>query len=68
MELMAVNPRKRFGLPMTNDFTVWNLDRVFTVEPERFLSMGRATPFAGHKLYGECVATVCDGKLVYNLG
>jgi len=65
VELLAVNPRKRFEIPMGNDFTVWNLHKEFTVNPEAFLSKGKATPFAGWQLQGECVLTVCDGNVVY---
>ena len=64
--LISENPRKRFGLPLGDDFTVWDLDEEFTVDPEQFLSMGRATPFAGWKLNGTCVLTVCQGKVVYS--
>ena len=66
IELMAINPRVRFGLPLTNDFTVWDLGKEKTVDPDTFLSLGRATPFAGRKVLGECLATVCDQKIVYN--
>ena len=65
VQLMCVNPRERFSLPFGNDFTVFDVKKPFTVTPEAFLSMGRATPFAGMELYGECVLTVCDGKAVY---
>ena len=65
IELMALNPRKRFGIPMGEDFTVWNLEKEVTVDPAEFLSMGKATPFTGWKLNGECVLTVCDGAVVY---
>ena len=65
IELLAVNPRKRFNIPLGEDYTVWNLDDVFTVDPDDFLSMGKATPFTGWKLFGECVLTVCDGRVVY---
>ena len=65
IELLCVNPRKRFGIPMGNDFTVWDLSKEYTVDPERFLSQGKATPFAGWKLKGICKMTVCDGKIVY---
>ena len=65
VELMAVNPRNRFKIPMGNDFAVWNLNKEVTVDPADFLSRGKATPFAGWKLQGECVLTVCDGKVVY---
>ncbi len=63
--LMTENPRKRFGIPQGNSFTVWDLDREFTVDPAAFASMGKATPFAGWKLSGVCMCTVCDGNIVY---
>ena len=66
VQLISENPRKRFHLPMGDDFTVWDLDEEFAVDPEQFLSMGRATPFAGWKLNGTCVLTVCQGKVVYS--
>ena len=65
VELLAVNPRKRFEIPLGDDFTVWNLHKEFTVDPEEFLSKGKATPFAGWQLQSECVLTVCDGNVVY---
>ncbi len=66
IELLSDNPRKRFDIPLGNDFSVWKLDEEFIVEPESFLSKGRSTPFAGEKLFGECVLTVCDGKIVFS--
>ncbi len=65
VELLSTNPRKRFGIPAGEDFTVWNLSKEFTVDPSEFLSKGKATPFEGWKLKGECMLTVCDGKIVY---
>ena len=65
-ELMAVNPRKRFGLSVDNaGFAVFELDESFTVNPEEFLSLGRATPFCGMKLYGKNMLTYHRGKVVY---
>ncbi|MBO5868851.1 MAG: dihydroorotase [Oscillospiraceae bacterium] len=65
IELLALNSRKRFNIPLGNDFTVWNLSKEVTVDSEQFLSQGKATPFEGWKLMGECEMTVCDGKIVY---
>ena len=65
VELLCVNPRKRFGLPLGNDYSVWDLEAEYTVDPAEFLSMGKATPFEGWKVCGRCMATVCDGKTVY---
>ncbi len=64
-ELLVENPRKRFGIPMGEDFSVWDLDACEEVDPAKFISKGHATPFAGRKLYGKCLLTVCDGKIVY---
>ena len=65
VETMCVNPRKRFGIPMGNDFSVWDLGKSYTVDPETFKTMGRATPFTGHTLRGKCLMTVVDGEVVY---
>ena len=65
IELLAINPRKRFDIPMGSDFTIWDLEKTFTLDPDEFLSKGKATPFAGWTLQGECVMTVCNGKVVY---
>ncbi len=67
MELLVINPRLRFNIPFGNDFTVWNLNKEITVDPSEFLSMGRATPFEGMKLYGECAMTVRNGKTVWSI-
>ncbi len=66
VELMVINPRKRFDIPLGKDFSVWDLEREFTVDPDKFLSKGRATPFEGENLFGVCLLTVCNGKVVYN--
>ena len=65
IEMLSIAPRKRFNIPLGEEFTVWNLNEEFTVDPEEFLSMGKATPFAGWKLKGQCMLTVCDGNIVY---
>ena len=65
MELMCINPRQRFGLPMGEDFSVWDLSAEYIVDPADFLSMGKASPFTGTKLFGKCVMTVHDGNIVY---
>ena len=67
MELMVINPRKRFGIDLGCDYTVWDLNAEYEIDPEEFLSMGKATPLAGWKVFGKCMATVCDGKVVYKV-
>ena len=65
MELLVTNPRERFGIPMGNDFTIWDLEAEYAIDPEEFLSMGKATPLAGWKVNGRCMATICNGEVVY---
>ena len=65
IELMSLNPHKRFGLDIGDSYTVWDLNKQFSVNPNEFFSKGRATPFENAKLFGECVLTVCNGKIVY---
>ncbi len=64
-ELLVTAPRERFGLPYGEDFSVFLCDEEFTVNPEDFLSLGRATPFAGRRLYGVSLLTVAGGREVY---
>ena len=65
VELLTVNPRTRFGIEGKGDFTVWDLEAVSRIDPSEFLSMGKSTPFTGWQVSGKCMATVCDGKIVY---
>ena len=65
IDLLVYNPRKRFGIPLGTDFSVWDLNAEFTVDPNEFLTMGRATPLCGMKLCGINLLTVCNGKAVY---
>ena len=65
IDALVWNPRRRFGLPVGDDFSVWDLNEAFTVDPNEFLSKGRATPLTGMKLFGRNLLTVHDGKIVY---
>lgn len=67
IELMAVNPRKRFGIEKTNDVCVFALDSEYTVDPNKFMTMGRSTPFAGRRVFGKNLITVCGGKTVWQI-
>ena len=64
-DVLVINPRKRFCIPMGNDWSVWDMSESFIVDPGEFLSMGKATPFTGHTLYGRNKMTVIGGKLVW---
>ena len=65
IDLLSTNPRKRFKVTGDEGFTVWNLDETFVVDPSKFISLGKATPFENYELYGVNYLTVLNGKAVY---
>ena len=67
MKLLVTNPRERFGIPMGCDYSIWDLNAEYAIDPAEFVSLGKATPLAGWKVFGKCMATVCDGKVVYKV-
>ncbi|MGN1230917.1 MAG: dihydroorotase family protein, partial [Anaerotignum sp.] len=73
IELMHTNPRNRFGVGTALEvgqpasLTVYDLEKEYTIDPETFLTMGRATPFAGKKVYGECKMTMYKGNIVWQV-
>ena len=65
LRLLCSSPRERFGIPQGNSWSLWDLSESYTVDPERFRSRGRATPFAGWRVYGKCLLTVHNGAVVH---
>ena len=65
VRLLSENPRKRFGIESDVGFTVFDLGCEYRVDPDRFLSKGRSTPYKDKLVYGKCLATVYSGKAVY---
>ena len=66
IELMAINPRRRFGIAETEDICVYDLENEYKIDPEDFESKGRSTPFDGMTVTGKNLLTVCGGKAVWN--
>ena len=72
--LLHTNPCRRFGLPTgitpqgAEDFTVFDPNAAYTIDPAEFLSLGRATPFAGWRVQGRCLLTVAGGKVAWSDG
>ncbi|MEF2737992.1 MAG: dihydroorotase [Clostridia bacterium] len=67
VEMMAIAPRKRFGLPMGDDYVVMDLENPYVLDSSRFLSMGKCTPFDGWTVYGKTQMTFRNGKIVYEV-
>ena len=65
VELLSTRPRARFGIDSDVGFTVFDLGCEYTVDPEKFLSKGRSTPYKGARVFGKCLATVYSGRAVY---
>ena len=65
VELMSFKPKERFEIDTNNDFAVFDISEAYKIDPEDFLSMGRATPFTGREVFGRCLLTVHDEKVVY---
>ena len=75
IELMYEEPGKRFGLARKTieeeimsdapTFAVWDLDSVYEIDPEKFMSMGRSCPFEGWSVSGRCLLTVMDGRTIW---
>jgi len=71
IELMQVSPSERFGIGggihkgAPADLTVFDLNAEYVIDPADFLSMGKASPFAGNKVFGKCLLTMVGGKTAY---
>jgi dihydroorotase len=71
--LMTLQPAKIMGLPEGRlekggaaDITIIDPNFEWTVDPDKFYSKSRNTPFAGKKLKGRAVLTMLDGRVVHN--
>ena len=72
IDAMVTRPARRFGIgtPALKegapaDLTVFDLNESYRIDPADFLSMGRATPFAGRTVFGKCLLTLCGGEIAW---
>ena len=71
VELMHSAPRRRFGIGSElkeggiANFTMFDLEKSYIVDPNEFKTMGRATPFTGMEMTGRCLLTMKDGAIVW---
>ena len=61
---MSIAPAKRFNIDNSDCYTIFDLDKSFEIDPQQFKSMGRATPFAGKRVYGKRLTTVYKGEQI----
>lgn len=64
LELIAINPRKRFNIPY-GGFSVWNLNETTKICSKDFLSKGKSTPFENYQVKSKNYLTVYNGKIIY---
>lgn len=65
--LLCFNPRKRFGLSLGKDFTVFEVNAPYNIDSKTFNSKGKSTPFDNYTVYGKCQLTVKDEKIIYQI-
>ena len=69
--LMSENPRRIFRLGGAMrvgeraDIAVFDVSKPYKIDSSEFLSMGKATPFEGEKVYGRCMLTLFGGEKVW---
>lgn len=66
VQLMCLNPRRIFDLEVDGEanFAIFDLNKKWTVDPEEFASMGKATPFEGMQLIGKPERLIYERKLI----
>jgi dihydroorotase len=72
IEMFTTGPARAFAIPggtlapgSPADVTIFDPNREWTVDPHRFKSKSRNTPFAGWRLRGAVVATFVGGREVF---
>ena len=66
ISLMSDKPRARFNINNDVGFCAFDLSAEYEINPDEFISIGRATPFKGRSVFGKCVLTVLNGRIVYS--
>ena len=66
IDALAIRPRERFSLPFSDEYCVFDLESEYEIDPEKFFSLGRATPFAGKRVFGKCLLTMAEGRILHH--
>ena len=65
VKIMSDNPRKIFNIPTSqNDGILVEIDTKHTIDKETFRTLGRSMPYDGMEVYGKCLATFINGRMV----
>lgn len=71
-EKMSYNPAKVIGSDRGSleegkpaDIVIFDPEKTYKIDAEKFASKGRNTPFHGRTVTGEVKITICDGKIIY---
>lgn len=74
VEKMSYNPAKVLGIDKGNldvgkvaDLVIADFDASYKIKADKFVSMGKNTPFDGKKVSGKILKTLVDGKMVYQI-
>lgn len=72
-EKMSYNPAKIIGIEKgdisegkTADIVIFDPEKTYTIDKNKFASKGRNTPFHGRKVTGKVMYTIVDGAVVYS--
>lgn len=70
-ELISISPAKRFGIDSgivvgkKANLTVFDLNEMYSINTDDFLSKGKSTPFEEMEVYGKCLMTIAEGKIAW---
>jgi len=75
VEKMCLNPSRLLGINKgtlepgsSADITIVDIDKAFVVDPSKFKSKSKNSPFGGFRLYGSVRGTIVNGKPVVSEG
>ena len=73
VERMSASPAKILGINkgslqvgMAADITIADIDTPWNIDPEKFYSKGKNTPFTGKEVYGKIYYTIVDGNVAFH--
>ena len=64
IDLLSINPRKRFDIPFKEDYCVWDLNEKYVIDSNYFHGKGKSSPFDGLEVYGKYIMTIRDDKII----